>query len=194
MAARLSCPTPRATGSDMPRATGSDMPRATGSDMPRATGSDMPRATGSERDAAPWRPPPPPPAEGRSGPAASADCFEGRRARLRSLFRHHHRHPCPLPPAFLNPLHAACRNLLRAAFLNPLRTALGSPIRRPSPRQTACHSRAPRPDPTILRPWFLVEQPSESGGTSVLVYSSGPEQPDASGVELPTGVRGIIAL
>jgi hypothetical protein len=46
----------------------------------------------------------------------------------------------------------------------------------------------------MLRPWFLVEQPSESGGASVLVYSSGPEQPDASGVELPTGARGIIAL
>jgi len=46
MAASLSCP--------MPRATGSDMPRATGSDMPRATGSEMPPPTSSERGAAPW--------------------------------------------------------------------------------------------------------------------------------------------
>jgi hypothetical protein len=35
---------------------------------------------------------PPPPAEGRSGPAESAGGCEGRRARLRSLFRHHHNH------------------------------------------------------------------------------------------------------
>jgi len=30
-----------------------------------------------------------------------------------------------------------------------------SSIRRPSTRRTAGHSRAPRPDPTMLRPWFL---------------------------------------
>jgi hypothetical protein len=46
----------------------------------------------------------------------------------------------------------------------------------------------------MLRPWFLVEQPSGSGGTSVLVYSSGPGQPDVSSVEQPAGAIGTSAL
>jgi len=44
-------------------------------------------------------------------------------------------------------------NLLHAACLNPLHAALGSSTRQPPMRRTAGHSGAPRPAPTIPRPW-----------------------------------------